>query len=638
MAHKRFGGALGMATAVGLLAGTVFIAPANAAPPLTKDTPAVSAPTVQMAKKPTHDTTSKAERKRVDGVKTPKAKWFNCSPLAAGAQCSTVKLPLDYDNPRGAKTEVAMLRIKAKNQKKRIGTLFVNPGGPGGSGIEMAAMATYFMSPSVLERFDIVGVDPRGTNFSDNVRCWKNLGVQDTALAGMNVPYPDTPRETRAFVKSAKAFGKACSTAGKPLSASMSTAEVARDMDVLRRMVGDKQLTYLGFSYGSYLGTVYANMFPDRVRAVAIDGVLDPKAWAGTASTTGTPQTQRIKSGEGAEKAMRGILSRCKKAGKDYCMLASQGDPEKLYRAIIAELKREPLVFSDPDYPQFDYSLTAAIQTAGLLSYMYDPQGSSVVDWDLTYVLQMLQDRAAQKGTTFPKTSTKTKAPAKAPTKTQLNIAHKALVKSMRAVEVEQKAAAKETARMAAATGFAFPYNNSSEAFQSVLCTDSRNPAKADNWSRYAATASKTAPGFGQLWTWASAPCASTTWKAKDEDSYKGPFTRRTKNPLLVVGNYWDPATNYAGAKKVAKLMPNSRLLSSNSWGHTAYGTSKCVTDSMDRYLLTKRLPASGKLCVGDEQPFTYKLDDSGEQRRKSGPERQLPPVVPPLPGALPRT
>lgn len=634
MAQKHWAAALGLLTAAGVLSTTVLISPAIAVAPSSMHFSPAAAQTVPATKTTTLDKTSKTERKRVDGVKTPKPQWFNCTPLAPGAQCASVELPLDYDNPRGAKTEVAMLRIKAKDQKKRIGTLFINPGGPGGSGIQIAAAAPGFLSPSVLERFDVVGFDPRGTNFSDNVRCWKNLGGQATALEGMNVPYPETVKETRAFVRSSKAYGKACSTTGKPLSASMSTAEVARDMDVMRRMVGDKQLTYLGFSYGSYLGTVYANMFPDRIRAVAIDGVLDPVAWAGTSSTTGTPQTQRIKSGDGAEKAMRGILSRCKKAGKDYCQLAGQGDPEKLYRVIMAELKRSPLVFSDPDYPEYDYALTAAAQTASLLSYMYDPQGSTMVDGDLTFVLQMLQDRAAQKGTTFPKAATKTKAPSKA----KMTVARKALAKTMRTVEAEENAAAKETARMAAATGFAFPYDNSPEAFQSVLCTDSRNPAKADNWSRYAATASKSAPGFGQLWTWASAPCASTTWKAKDEDSYKGPFTRRTKNPMLVVGNYWDPATNYSGAKKVATLMPNSRLLSSNSWGHTAYGTSKCVTDAMDRYLLTKQMPAAGKLCAGDVQPFTEKLDDFGDQRRKSSPDRQLPPVVPPLPGALPRT
>ncbi|NKG22014.1 alpha/beta hydrolase [Paeniglutamicibacter sp. ANT13_2] len=634
MVQKRLGAAFGMLTVVGLLATTALSSPANATVPSSMNILSSTAPTVQAAKKTTHDTTSKAESKRVDGFKTPKPQWFNCTPFAPGAQCASVELPLDYDKPSGAKTEVALLRIKAKDQKKRIGTLFVNPGGPGGSGVSIAAAAPDFLSASVLERFDVVGFDPRGTNFSDNVRCWKNLGGQETALAGMNVPYPDTLKEIRAFTKSSKAFGKACSTTGKPVSASMSTAEVARDMDVLRRMVGDKQLTYLGFSYGSYLGTVYANMFPERVRAVAIDGVLDPVAWAGTASTAGTPQTQRIKSGEGAEKAMRGILSRCKKTGKEYCLLAGQGDPETLYRAIMAELKRSPLVFTDPEYPEYDFSLNSAALTSGMLSYMYDPQGASMVDGELTYVLQMLQERAISKGTTFPKSAT----PTKEPTKSKLNIARRALAKSMRAVEVEEKAAAQDIAKKAAATGFAFPYDSSPEVFQSVLCTDSRNPAKAENWSRYAAAASKTAPGFGQLWTWASAPCASTTWTAKDEDSYMGPFTRRTKNPMLVVGNYWDPATNYSGAQKVAKLMPNSRLLSSDSWGHTAYGTSKCVTNAMDSYLLTKRMPAVGKLCTGDVQPFTEKIDDFGNQRRKAGPERQLPPVVPPLPGALPRS
>ncbi|MFY9678523.1 alpha/beta hydrolase [Glutamicibacter protophormiae] len=634
MTSKRWGRALGMAMAVGLLAGTGFAVPANSAPLPIKESAALSAFTAQTTAQSTHDKTGAAERQRVDGVATPRPKWFNCAQLAAGAQCTSVKLPLDYDNPRGAKTEVALLRIKAKNQSKRIGTLFVNPGGPGGSGIQFAAMAPEFISPTVLERFDIIGFDPRGTNFSDNVRCWKNFGAQGTALEGLSVPYPVTAKETRAYVNSSKSFGKACSTTGKPLSTSMSTAQVARDMDVLRRMVGDKQLSYLGFSYGSYLGTVYANMFPDRVRAVAIDGVLDPVAWAGTLTNMWTPQTQRMKSGEGAEKSMRGILSRCKKAGQDYCMLAGHGDPEKLYREIMAELRRSPLVFSDPDFPEYDYSFTAATMSSILLSYMYDPQGSAMVDPELTYTLQALQDRAASKGTTFPKSTGKAKAPAKSAMKT----ARKALAQSLRTMEAEQKTAAKDLAGKAAATGFAFPYENSPEAYQTVLCTDSRNPSKAENWSRYADNAGKSAPGFGQLWTWISAPCASATWKAKDEDTYKGPFTKRTVNPMLVVGNFWDPATNYSGAQKVSKLMPNSRLLSSNSWGHTAYGTSKCVTDAMDRYLLAKRLPATGTLCTGEVQPFTDKLEEFDNRRRKAAPERQLPPVVPPLPGALPRS
>ena len=118
-------------------------------------------------------------------------------------------------------------------------------------------------------------------------------------------------------------------------------------MDVLRRMVGDKKLTYLGFSYGTYLGNVYANLFPDRVRAVVIDGVLDPLAWAGTPENAGIPQTQRLKSGEGASKALDEVLARCAAAGPEFCLLAGLGDPATVYAEIVASLKENPIVVTD---------------------------------------------------------------------------------------------------------------------------------------------------------------------------------------------------------------------------------------------------------------------------------------------------
>ena len=98
--------------------------------------------------------------------------------------------------------------------------------------------------------------------------------------------------------------------------------------------------------------------------------------------------------------------------------------------------------------------------------------------------------------------------------------------------------------------------------------------------------------------------CARKTWTVQDEDAYRGPFNQRTAAPVLVVGNYWDPATNYDDAVSSAALLPNSRLLSSDSWGHTAYGTSACVTGAVDEYLLRGTLPAKGTVCVGDVQPF----------------------------------
>lgn len=575
--------------------------------------------TASSAASPRPSRTSTVEATRVDRVKaTPH--WFDCSSVAGPrAQCGTIRLPLDYDKPKGAKTEVAMLRIRVADPKKKLGTLFINPGGPGGSGVSIAAAASQFLSPKVLARFDVVGFDPRGTNFSDDVRCFKNLGVQAKTLRPiLELAFPVGATQRTSYVRAAEKFGKACSTTGKPLSASMSTAEVARDMDVLRRVLGDKKLTYLGFSYGTYLGNVYANLFPDRVRALAIDGVLDPLAWAGRASTASIPQTQRIRSGEGGTRALQEILKRCRKAGPTKCATAQLGDPGTVYAKLVAAVKKKPIVLRD-DNGEPIFTITYALLTSLLLSDLYQTYAGDLVDSDLAWISQ-LTDTSASKAS---------KAAARAGL-----VAH---------LERDRAAAAadrKKTARLARAAGFGFPYDNSPDAFQSVLCTDGLNPKKASSWGTATKYAELSAPGFGPLWSWASAPCATSTWKARDEDAYRGSFTHRTSAPVLVVGNYWDPATNYEGAVKAASLLPNSRLLSSDSWGHTAYGTSACVTGAVDAYLLSVKLPKVGKVCKGDDQPFTQSFGDSGsgDQGMRGAPQRTLPPVVPPLPGAVPRT
>jgi pimeloyl-ACP methyl ester carboxylesterase len=532
-----------------------------------------------------------------------------------------VSLPLDYDAPSGPTTDVAVLRLPARDPARRIGTLFINPGGPGGSGVEVAAAAPFFLGAEVLDRFDIMGFDPRGTNFSDNVKCWANLGAQFDAIEPLlTLPFPFGRPETRAYVRGSENFGRACSTTGRPLSASMSTAEVARDMDVLRRMAGDKQLTYLGFSYGSYLGTVYSNLFPDRVRAVAIDGVIDPVAWAGTTATASVPQTQRLRSGEGAAKALNEILVRCGAAGPDYCQLAAAGDPVETYAEIVAELKAAPVVITDPQTGEVILEITYPVLTSVLLGDLYAPDGSLFVDLDLSWVLSLLEPPAA---------------PGSPAAKKQA-AARQGLLAKATTQASKARVAAQEKQRLARAVGWAFPYFNGPEAFQSVLCSDGRNPSRASDWATYVARNEPAAPGFGALWTWNSAPCATSTWTVGDEDTFRGPFTRRTVNPVLVVGNYWDPATNYQGAVTTSKLLPNSRLLSSDSWGHTAYGTSACVTTAVEHYLLTKGVPPAGTTCVGDIQPFTDPIGGAPALRAQGG--RQLPPVVPPLPGALPRS
>jgi pimeloyl-ACP methyl ester carboxylesterase len=574
-------GVTAVAVPVGLMAPSAAAAPATVAP--AKAAPA--------------DHTSAVEAERVDSVPTPKLGWYPCYDYA---ECATVNLPLDYDQPKGAKVQIAILRVKARDQKHKIGSLFLNPGGPGGPGTLFALAAPGFLSDSVLQRFDIVGFDPRGINFSDNVRCWKNNGEQAKALAPLYIPFPFGAAEEKAYIAGSKAFGKACSTTGRPLSASMSTAEVARDMDVLRRAVGDKKLSYLGFSYGSYLGQVYANLFPDRVRALVIDGVLNPIAWAGTSATASQPQTDRLHSADGSWRALHEILVRCDKAGGVKCVFAP-GDPVANLATIAARLKAHPLVISDPDFG--DFTLTYAGLVATLLGPLYSPDGYQDVVQLLAQLWILTEPPAAS--------------------------------------TAARRAAARHTAARLIAKSkagstrhFDFPYENSFEAFAAVLCTDGRNPAHAEAWPAAVAAADKRAPYFGRLWGWASSPCAESTWTARDEDVYRGPFTHRTSAPVLVVGNYWDPATPYEGAVTASKLLPNSRLLLSDSWGHTAYGTSACVTGSVDSYLLSLALPAKGRVCVGDVQPF--QTAPAGARTAFAVPNaaparKQLPPVVPPL-------
>jgi len=318
------------------------------------------------------DRTSAVEARRVDSVPTPRLGWYPCY---GNAECATVRLPLDYDRPTGPTTELAVLRVKAADPARRVGSLFINPGGPGGSATQAAYFAPSF-APGLHERFDIVGVDPRGVAFSDNVRCFAGNAEQTAALAGMNVPFPMTREEIAAYVASSRKVGKACSTTGTPLSASMSTAEVARDMDVIRRALGDDKLSFLGFSYGSYLGAVYANMFPDRVRAVAIDGVLDPVAWAGTPGTASRPVTDRIRSADGAYKALQEIFGRCTQVGAARCSLADGAAPAADYALVAERLKHHPLVIP---FPGGEFVYTYAFFVADTLGALYDPFGYAFI-------------------------------------------------------------------------------------------------------------------------------------------------------------------------------------------------------------------------------------------------------------------
>jgi pimeloyl-ACP methyl ester carboxylesterase len=510
------------------------------------------------------DKTSTTEARRVDRVKTPKISWVEDA--ANGGYTGSIKVPLDYDKPTSTTVTIALFKVAAADPSHRIGTLFLNPGGPGGSGVDMAEDATGFLSQSVLDRFDIVGFDPRGTNRSTTLTCFSSTAKQAAALSGLSASFPSNGEQS-SFISSSVKLASACSGYGARLASSMSTAQVARDMDVLRRAVGDKKLNFLGFSYGSYLGEVYANLFPDRFRAMVLDGVVDPTAWAGTKVTSSVPASIRGKSGEASWSALTAGLEACAEASPGSCPLEH---PQADFDAVAASLKAKPLRIGEGE-SAYDYRYTDFIWDIHTL--LYYPEGMDYVG-QVVAALKQLIDAGPTSGTG---------SRASDRTTSLLRAFHRKLA----SLEVG--------------------YDNTLEAFSGVLCTDAYEPKEPSSWLLATAKANTRAPHFGQLWGWSDVQCATDSWKARDEDAYHGSYSRNTAATVLIVGNYHDPATNYAGAVQTETLMPNSVLLRSDSWGHTAYGTSDCVTDRVDTYLLTGTVPGdtADTVCVGDVQPFT---------------------------------
>lgn len=551
------------------------------------------------------DRTSRTEARRIAAVKSPTIRWKDCSALVDRGQCGSLRVPLDYDRPNGPWIDIALFKVKAAKPSQRQGTLFLNPGGPGGSGVAIAAAASRFLSPALLDRFDVVGFDPRGTNLSTNVRCWKDANAQARTFA-LAPAVPVTATEQQRMAAFARQVGRACSTGGRPMSASMSTAEVARDLEVMRRAVGDEKLTYLGFSYGTYLGAAYANLFPDRAGRLVVDGVLDPVAWAGTRKTRDVPLENRILSAKAQSRALQQFFARCVKAGRPTCAMLEHGDPARNFTTMVAALRSgRSISWKDPAS-----GLTLAVDLEAVLATIDSVLRGTVVDVLDSYLADIYGALAA------PASST-----ARAGYLRQA-------VRLQDAVRTMSGAGSTALRRqLADRFGVNWPYANSLDAYQSVLCTDGLHGRKATDWIAWARRTEARYPLFGSQVVWSSAPCARTTWTAHDEDAYRGPFTKRTGTPVLVVGNYWDPATAYEGARGLARRLGNARLLTSDNWGHTAYGTSDCVTKAIDTYLLTGRTPKAGTVCHSDLQPFTASaapLGTTGSRSTSPSPDAAL--------------
>lgn len=196
--------------------------------------------------------------------------WERCG---SNQQCATITVPLDYSKPAGQTIELRARKVLARDRGGKIGTLFINPGGPGGSGLEFAASAGFVLGQSLLRKFDVIGWDPRGVGESTPVKCLDTEQLDKFIAADGS---PDDDAEINELNNEAKILADGCEQRSGELLPHVSTKDAARDIDVLRGIVGDPQLYYLGMSYGTYLGATYAELFPKNVGRLVLDGAVDP--------------------------------------------------------------------------------------------------------------------------------------------------------------------------------------------------------------------------------------------------------------------------------------------------------------------------------------------------------------------------
>lgn len=194
------------------------------------------------------------------------------TPCYEGFECTYLQVPIDYKNFNGGRFKLRVLRLKASNQRTKIGSLVINPGGPGASGVDYAYNAEFIFGPSLLAKYDIVGFDPRGVGVSEPIRCLTNSQTDESFAADSK---PDNQKELNVLIAQMRDYVSRCESRTHNIL-HYSTADSARDMDLLRSALGQKKLDYLGVSYGTYLGTLYANFFPSKVGRMVLDGAISP--------------------------------------------------------------------------------------------------------------------------------------------------------------------------------------------------------------------------------------------------------------------------------------------------------------------------------------------------------------------------
>ena len=474
---------------------------------------------------------------------------------------------MDYAQPGNGTFNLAVIKYPARDTANRIGTVFWNPGGPSDSGTQYLPASINGFPERVRDRFDIISWDPRGMGGRTTpvVQCFENETDEEAFLNDQLQNLAVSPAELAADSAARTALNAACVGQGGELLSHVSTADNARDLDLLRQAAGDEKMNYYGTSYGTFLGATYVNMFPDRVRSAVLDGAIAPTGWAGNEGEDLTLSTFiRLGSDLGSEVTVKAFIDQCGAVDATACAF-SAGSPEATqvkWHRLLARARGGLMIDGQPIDNR---GIIVQVQSS---IYLIDPLPGfgRFPGWIAVGAFLEQAWEASEGGQGAAAPATDNAAPAAAPGPTGPSV-----------------------------------YTTSVGRQLSVICGESPNPQTE------AAAIAQTLDSYHRagLSAWPFvAYCVG--WTARASNPYLGPWNNPTAAPVLVVGNIFDPATAYPSSVRMSQELAQARLLTVNGFGHTELlNPSTCAQEFIADYMITGKLPPEGATCNQDKPPFS---------------------------------
>jgi pimeloyl-ACP methyl ester carboxylesterase len=470
------------------------------------------------------------------GPPVPTLDWQPCG-QAANVTCSKVKVPRDYDRPHGASFELFVAKSPATDQAHKIGSLFVNFGGPGGSAADNFEVLGADLFPGLNARFDIIAMDPRGVGQSQpSIDCKANQ--ETNGIYGQPFTTPDN-LDVRALIGKDSRYIQRCLTLNRGVLPYVSTASVARDVDLIRRALGERRITYVGFSYGTFLGATYASLFPGNYRAMVLDGPVDADAYINDPLRNLSAQSTAF------ERALSRFLQACAR-DQAACRGFGGGDPWDAYDQLLDRLDATPLTAADGRAVDGDDA------RVGTLQALYNK-----ANWP--FLAQSLVDLQHGDAARMQRLS-------------DLYYGH-------------------------GADGSFDPLN---DRYFTIGALEQNYPHDVGTYLRAGQRSWGEHEHF--WWNNGYLELNYGLYPVRSVDVFRGPFGIRRSSPTpLVVATTYDPATPYRGAQNLVRELANARLLTMRGDGHTAYGgNSACIDAAVDAYVDEGTLPPVGTQCPQD--------------------------------------